>query len=202
LLADICDAILEARKNGKLNYQQQHIAEKAELLVRGFARVGIIALVDEATGYQDFRARQALEKILERFLSQELLGWAKRFPDDFYKELFRLRGWEYKPGSVKRPMLVGRLTNDLVYSRLAPGVLTELQSRTPRDDRGRLKHHFHRWLTEDIGHSKLQEHLSAVIALMRASADWRGFERMINRALPKYGEPPRLPLYDEEGLPL
>ncbi len=46
ILADICDAVLEARKEGKLNYQQEHIAKQCEILVRGFARVGIIALVD------------------------------------------------------------------------------------------------------------------------------------------------------------
>jgi hypothetical protein len=202
ILADICDAVLEARKADKLNYQQVHIAEQCEILMRGFARVGIIALVDEATGYQDFRDRQALERILERFLQDELAKWAKRFPDTFYRELFRLRGWNYKPDSVKRPSLVGALTNDLIYSRLAPGVLDELKRRTPRDDHGRAKVHFHRWLTDDLGVPRLQEHLSAVIALMKASQDWRTFTRLLNRALPKYEGNLELELYDKDGLPL
>lgn len=202
ILADLCDSVLEARKLNKLNYQQQHIADQCEILVRGFARVGIIALVDEATGYQDFRARQALEKILEKFLSDELSKWAKRFPDAFYKELFRLRGWNYNPDSVKRPGVVGTLTNDIVYSRLAPGVLEELKKKTPRDDKGRAKIHYHRWLTEDIGHPKLQEHLSAVIALMRASQDWKTFSRLLNRALPKFEGNLEFDLFDENGLPL
>jgi len=33
--------------------QQKHIAAQAEIIMRGLATVGIIALVDEATGYQD-----------------------------------------------------------------------------------------------------------------------------------------------------
>lgn len=202
ILADICDAVLEARKADQLNYQQVHIAEQCEILMRGFARVGIIALVDEATGYQDYRDRQALEKILERFLQDELAKWAKRFPDTFYKELFRLRGWEYKPESVKRPKLVGQLTNDLIYSRLAPGVLDELKRRTPRDDHGRAKVHYHRWLTDDLGVPRLQEHLSAVIALMKASQDWRTFTRLINRALPKWEGNYELEMYDKDGLPI
>jgi P63C domain len=202
ILADICDAVLEARKAEKLNYQQVHIADQCEILMRGFARVGIIALVDEATGYQDYRDRQALERILERFLQDELAKWAKRFPDTFYKELFRLRGWDYKPDSVKRPKLVGTLTNDLIYSRLAPGVLDELKRRTPRDDQGRAKVHYHRWLTDDLGVPRLQEHLSAVIALMRASQDWRTFMRMMNRALPKWEGNYELELYDKDGLPI
>lgn len=202
ILADICDAVLEARKADKLNYQQHHIADQCEILMRGFARVGIIALVDEATGYQDYRDRQALERILDRFLQDELAKWAKRFPDTFYKELFRLRGWEYKPDSVKRPKLVGTLTNDLVYSRLAPGVLDELKRRTPRDDHGRAKVHYHRWLTDDLGVPRLQEHLSAVIALMKAAQDWRTFMRMMNRALPKWAGNYELELYDKDGLPI
>jgi hypothetical protein len=202
ILADLCDSVLEARKSEKLNYQQQHIADQCEILVRGFARVGIIALVDESTGYQDFRARQALEQILEKFLSDELLKWAKRFPDTFYKEMFRLRGWNYNPDSVKRPSVVGTLTNDIVYGRLAPGVLDELKRKTPRDDKGRTKVRYHQWLTEDIGHPKLQEHLSAVVALMKASPDWKTFTRLLNRALPKYEGNYELELFDDKGLPL
>jgi hypothetical protein len=52
--------------------QQEHIAKQAEILVRGFAGVGIIALVDEATGYQQDRARDALSRILEAFIAKEL----------------------------------------------------------------------------------------------------------------------------------
>lgn len=202
ILADICDAVLEARKNGQLHYQQTHIAEKCEILVRGFARVGIIALVDEATGYQDYRTRRALEKILEKFLEEELGKWAKRFPDEFYKHIFRLRGWDYDPDSVSRPQIVGKYTNDIVYSRLAPGVLDELRERTPRDDQGRLRTHYHQWLTKDVGHPKLQEHLAAVIALMRVSNDWGTFMRLLNRAFPQLGSNLQLGLYDEyDGLP-
>jgi len=54
----LCETVLQARKDGKLQSQQMHIAEQCEILVRGFARVGIIALVDEATGYQDYRSRK------------------------------------------------------------------------------------------------------------------------------------------------
>jgi len=202
ILADICDVVLEARKAEKLHPQQYKIADQCEILVRGFARVGIVALVDEATGYQDFRTRQALEQILDKFLRDELGKWAKRFPDTFYKEMFRLRGWAYDPNSIHRPSFVGTLTNDLVYSRLAPGVLEELKRITPRDELGRTRVRYHQWLTEDIGHPKLQEHLSAVIALMKASSDWRTFTRLLNRALPKYEGNLELELYDKDGLPI
>ncbi len=196
VLADICDAVLDARKAGFLQKQQVHIADRCEILVRGFARVGIIALVDEATGYQEVRARRALEQILEKFISKELRKWAKTFPDEFYKEMFRLRGWPFKPWSVARPSVIGKYTNDLVYQRIAPGVLDELRGKNPTDEKGRRRHRHFQWLTEDVGDPRLREHLSAVIALMKASSTWDQFMRAMNRALPRYGETIELALSD------
>ena len=193
VLPDICDAVLAARKAEKLQRQQLHIAEQCEILVRGFARVGIIALVDEATGYQADRTRDALAKILEAFIAKELRKWVKTFPADFYRELFRLRSIPYT-GSLKRPQYIGHLTNDLVYARLAPGVLEELKRVTPRDDKGRLKYHLHRRLTDDLGHPKLLQHLSSVTTLMKASDTWSQFKLMVDRALPKQVA---LPLFDD-----
>jgi len=80
------------------------------------------------------------------------------------------------------------MTNDVVYSRLAPGVLTELRSRTPKDEKGRRKFRYHQWFTEDIGHPKLQEHLSNVTTLMKASSNMTVFRRLLQRAMPKFGE--------------
>jgi hypothetical protein len=191
-LADLCDAVLEARQAGVLQHQQRHIATQCEILVRGFARVGIIALVDEATGYQTYRARRALHEILEQFISKELLKWAKRFPDEFYEEMFRLKKWKFNQIPSKRPIQAGKMTNDLVYERLAPGVLEELKRLTPRDAKGRLRHKYHQRLTEDVGHTNLREHLKSVITLMRAFDDWQDFYRAINRSLPKQVSVPLL----------
>jgi hypothetical protein len=95
ILADICDVVLAARKAGVLQKQQEHIADQCEILVRGFARVGIIALVDEATGFQRDRAKDALTRILEAFIAKELRPWLRTFPDEFYQELYRLKGKEF-----------------------------------------------------------------------------------------------------------
>ena len=182
LLPAVCDIYLRAREDGVLR-GQEHIAAKCEILVRGLATVGIIALVDEATGYQHYRARKALEEILDKFIAKELSKWAKTFPDDFYEEMFRLKGWHYDPKSVKRPSVIGRYTLDLVYKRLAPGVLEDLKRKEPQK-----KHRYHQWLTRDIGHPALREHLAAVIALMKAASTWNRFYGSMQRALPQYGE--------------
>ena len=197
ILPEICDAVLEARKTGSLNYQQEHIAAQCEMLLRAFARVGIVALVDEATGYQEVRSREALQSLLDAFLKQEFAAWAKRFPDEFYKELFRLRGWEWNRLSVKRPILVGKLTNSIVYERLAPGVLTELESRNPKDDQGRRPVRHHQWLSDHIGHPALAQHLHAVIGFMRASTSWTQFIGLLDMAFPKRGSVMQMELFDD-----
>jgi hypothetical protein len=199
ILADICEAVLQARSDGRLQKQQEHIAKQCEILVRGFARVGIIALVDEATGFQNVRARRALDKILEQWIRDELLKWAKMFPDEFYEQMARLRGLHYSEIAAKRPPYIGRLTNDIVYERLAPGVLEELKRKNPKDDKGRRRHKHFQWLTEDIGNPRLREHLWAVIGLMRASSNWRNFYSLLNRAFPKYTDHPQLFIDYEEN---
>lgn len=197
ILPMICEVYLLARDAGVLPQNQKHVAVQADILMRALAHVGIIALVDEATGYQDVRARNALNEILEQFISEELRKWAKTFPDEFYRQMFRLRDWEWKPQSVRqRPSVVGIYTNDLVYERLAPGVLEELKRKNPKLPSGRRKHKHFQWLTQDVGDPALREHLASVIALMKASSDWTQFKLLVDRALPKYGSTMELPLGD------
>ncbi len=101
----------------------------------------------------------------------------KTFPADFYQEMFRLRGMEYPTAAVQGPRYFGVLTNDIVYDRLAPGVLEELKKVNPKDEvTGRRKHKHFRWLTNNIGYPKLREHLGAVVATMKLSGDWYDFK--------------------------
>lgn len=177
ILAEVCEAVLAARQAGKLQAQQQQIAQQCEILMRGFARVGIIALVDEATGFERVRKRGELHKILESYIAKELLPWSKRFPDSFYEEMFRLHGWDYDPQSVARPGVVGKFTTKYIYEALPTGVLDELKSKNPTN-----KRRHHQYLTEDVGHPHLERQISAVTFLMRAADDWAHFKRLYESA--------------------
>ena len=188
ILADICEAVLTARNEGVLQKQQEHIAVQCEILIRGFARTGIIALVDEATGYQRYRAATALAEILERYIEKELQPWIKTFPDEYYEELFRLRGLSFPNDTVKRPQYFGHLTNDIIYKRLAPAVLAELKRTTPRNDSGRYKHKFFQKLTPDLGHPKLREHMASVLTIMRLSKDYDDFKIKLDKIHPLYDQ--------------
>jgi hypothetical protein len=193
LLPMVCDVYLKARDETRLPWKQERTARACDLLMRALAHVGIIALVDEATGYQHDRAKDALEKILQKFISKELSRWVKTFPNEYYEQMFRLRGLSYHEFSNKRPSYMGRLTNDIVYERLAPGVLKELQRITPKDDKGRRAHKYFQRLTDETGYPRLKEHLWALIGLMRVSPNWRKFHGMLERAFPKYGSTPEFP---------
>lgn len=176
LLPDVCDVFLAARAAKALPANQQHIATQAEILTRGLARVGIIALVDEATGYQDARTKNALAEILEAFVAKELQPYLTTFPPDFYKEMFRLKGLPYRADSVKRPQYFGHYTNDVVYKRLAPGVLDELKAVQEKTPAGNAKHKLFQRLTDNVGYPKLREHLGSVVTLMKLSQDWDDFK--------------------------
>ncbi len=184
LLPVVCELYLKARQDDKLAHNQEHIAKQAEILVRGLARVGIIALVDEATGYQEVRAKNALVEILEEFVSKELRAWVKTFPDDFYRELCRLRGIDF-PKTMQFPPYVGKLTNDIVYDRLAPGVLEELK-RVKKENGKNGKLHQH--LTNNAGYPKLVSHLGSVVTLMKMSDKWSEFKTHLDRFHPVYQE--------------
>jgi hypothetical protein len=204
ILADICECVLAARKAGSLPPRQTQIGDQCEILVRGFARVGIIALVDEATGYQKDRARDALAKILEAFVAKELQPYVKKFPAEFYEEMFRLRGLPFDPDSIKRPPYFGHLTNDIVYRRLAPGVWRELKAKAKKNADGRPTHQLHRLLTPDVGDPRLRELITKVTTVMQLSNKWPDFKEKLDRVAPAYDETLQLPLElmgdDGEGL--
>ena len=208
ILPDICEVVVKADQAGKLLPQQRHVADQCRILLHGFANVGIIALVDEATGYQDVRARDALAKILEEFVAKELRKWVRTFPIDYFKELCRLRGIPFPTGAMKLPPYFGHLTNDIVYSRLAPGVLDEIKQRNPvvktaTSTAGYRKNKNFQWLTDDVGAPRLHQHLGNAITLMKACPDggWEMFKGLIDRALPQYSTLPLIRMIEQaEGM--
>lgn len=196
LLPEICNAILKLNNRKYLPREYLKALERSRIILKSLSKIGIIALIDEATGYQEIRPRDALQKFLDKYLRKEYAAWAKCFPDEFYIELFRLKGWDWNKMKLKKPSVVGRWTNDIVYNRLAPGILEELRRLNPIVD-GKRKSKHHQWLTSDVGHPALSNHLYASITLMRVSQEWGQFYRTLKKAFPVLGEQIEL-INDEE----
>ena len=196
----ICDVWLQARDSGSITNAQRHIAEAADIIMRGLAHVGIIALVDEATGFQAFREQQALAKILEEFIAKELQPWVPTFPIKFYELICKVRD-EPIERAKKRPSYLGVITNDLIYERLAPGVLEELRKSNPVVKNGRRKHKHFQHLTPDMGHPKLKEHLAKVITVLDIARlqgmSWDEFKKLLDSTVPKQPDAPLFAQLDE-----
>lgn len=199
VLADICDSFLEARKHIKLSSRQKIIAEQCELLIRAFARVGIIALVDEATGYQYDREKKELQSIFKTFISEEILKWQEAFHLSFYKEIFRLWNIPFTEKNIKRkPQFLGHITNRLIYQNMPKGVfvLEQLKENTPKDDKGRFKYRLHQSLTKDVGREALKKVIYTIEALASVSETREKFEKLVAE---KYGQK-EIPFHDYEQL--
>jgi P63C domain len=198
-LPDICNVWLRAREAQALTSDRQlSTAHKAEILTRGFAHIGIIALVDEATGYQAVRPKDALQAYLEMIVRKELAAWAKKFPDEFYENIYKLKGWIWPGMGKNRFSVVAHYTNDLVYERIAPGLLEELKRKNPKDEKGQRPVKLHQWLTDEIGNPLLAQHLHSLVMFQRYAISnrygWNRFLRMVNQVLPKRRETLELPL--------
>ncbi len=176
-----CDVWLKAREAGALKPNQLDKAQNAEILMRSLAKVGIIALIDEATGYQADRDKEALQKLLSMFVTKELLPWIKTFQDDFYIEMFRLKGWDYK-GRLKTPQ-AGKLTNYLVYDRLPEEVVKELKRLNPYvENKNYRKHRHFQHLTQEYGYIQLKSQISTCIAMMRGFDTWNEFNAVFRKS--------------------
>ena len=201
VLQDLCEALLQARDAGALSTEhEKRYAQFADMLIRSFARVGIVALVDEATGYQAERPQDALQAYLEKLVSKELASWVKKFPDEFYENIYKLKGWPWPGMGKNRYSVVGTYTRDLVFERIAPGLLPELERRSPKNEKGQRANKLHQWLTVDIGDPMLSQHMHSLIMFQRLAIangyGWNKFIKTVDQVLPKKGQTIELPLDD------
>lgn len=195
---DICMMYVNANNDNRLLASQKHLAAQSLVIVTAFAKTGVIAVIDEATGYnkEKNRAKDELQKFLQGFMLEEAAALVKRFEDSFFEMIYKMRGWTWNY-THKHPGVVGKWINDLVYERIAPMVLAELRRKNPILDSGHRKFKHHQFLTEEVGIPRLLTHLSSLEAFARASNyNWNVFVDMIDRAFPKQGQQLRL-FYDD-----
>lgn len=198
VLTAVCNVWLEARAKGALQAQQLDKAMQAEILMRALADTAVVALVDEATGYQAVRPQNALQSYLELVIRRELAVWAKKFPDEFYENIYKLKGWTWPGMSKNRYSVVANYTTNLIYDRLGPGITEELINKTPINEKGYRPNRLHQWLTEDVGDPMLATHLHSILMFQRLAIangyGWKRFLHMVDQVLPRRGNTLELPL--------
>lgn len=186
---DLCiaysTALAESTRNNaqvKLTERQAEIALRANHFLNACAKIGIIALVDEATGYQYDRAADALQFKLNLFLEKEMRKWEKTFPDELWVQFGRLTNWK---GSVhSRPKYWGKLVIELVYGYLDKDVTAWLKKNAPKPQHGM---NYHQWLNAQYGLKKLMEHLWQLVGMASACST---MEELRRKMAEKYGRVP------------
>jgi len=188
LLVEICDAYLSARDDGILADSQENLAKRAEIIVRACAKVGIIALIDEATGYQAVREKNALQLKLQAFIAEDMQEWARMFPEDFWYELARLENVHYSPRN--RPLRWGKYVMAFVYDAVDKDVGRELRKKNPNPH---FRQNHHQWLKQ-FGRDKVRDHLNQVLGVMKTCRDMTEFNRKFGYVFKK--NPLQLSFFD------
>ena len=197
LLPDVCWVYQDALVAQKLLPSQIHIGDACRAFLKAITNHAIEDLVDQATGFDDLKKRQAIDKIIERYVEKERQPWIKMFDLDFYRHIYRLNGWPFDPENTARPGVIGHWTND-IYDRLEPGVRHALHQKVKRNRRGKPTEKLTQYLTKEEGKLRLKELLGGVKILMAQSSEWEAFKERLDRFYPKFGETMQLPFPSRE----
>jgi hypothetical protein len=179
LLLDICDAYLKARLEGALAPNQLHLAKQAEIITRACAKIGIIALIDEVTGYGAFKKKQEYQLKLQAFIAEDMQDWARMFPDEFWYELARLEGIRYSARS--RPLRWGKYIMAFVYDAVDADVGKELRAKNPDPH---YKQNHHQWLKE-FGRDKVHDQITRVVTIMKLCNNMEDFRKHFAKVFKK-----------------
>jgi hypothetical protein len=164
---EICQAYVSAFESKALTTdRQKEIAIKAAMFLAACAKVGLIAMIDEATGYQYERASDALQIKLKLFLAEEMRKWDKTFPDQLWEQFGRLTNWT--GGIHSRPKYWGNLVMELIYEYLDADVAQWLRENAPKPLKGQ---NYHQWMSEQYGLKRLIEHIWKVVGIASTCSD-------------------------------
>lgn len=167
---DVCSAFVTANLNNeKLSEAQQEIVKNANKFILATAKIGIVALIDEATGYQAERNSKELQLKMKYFLVDDMnkaREWEKTFPDELWYEFGRLTNWK---GSLKlRPKYWSKLVNALIYRLLDKDIAEFLKNNKPPKYTGQK---YFQWLNEGYGIKELTQHMWQIIGMAKACKD-------------------------------
>jgi hypothetical protein len=189
-LIEVCDALIQARNDDTLAPSQHFLAIQSEIILRSCAKLGIVALVDEAVGYSHEKNKDEYRKLFDDFIRDEFRQWEKECPDKLFDMIYRLYGLKRKdPKSFKHPGFFAYFIRKYIYHPLANSngaILEMLEEKNPVVYAGGgRKFKFHQFLTQEVGLPAFRQHLWQVIGIGASCTDKTGFERAFYRAFPE-----------------
>ncbi len=178
-LIELAEAVIQADNAGALQKQQIAIAHQCRVITASLTRLGLIALIDEATGYQRKRDSDELQTILSAYLLPEHRPWIQVVPEEFTNEIYRVYKWERKPQN-RGPRYAGKLIRQLIYEKMPKPVLPALDDKNPSDSNYRRKLKHNQFLTQQ-GMDHFRSQVITIMTLLRISQDKGEFKRHIRR---------------------
>lgn len=175
-LIEIAEAVIQADNAGVLQKQQAGIAHQCRVITASLTRIGLIALIDEATGYQTRRESDELQQILTAYLLPEHRPWMQSIPEAFTSEIYRVYGWKRNPNN-RGPRYAGKLIRQLIYERMPKPVLPKLDELNPSNKNYQRKHRHHQFLTEQQGLDHFRTQVITVMTLLRISNNKADFKK-------------------------
>lgn len=188
-LIEICDALIDARNRGALHSTQEFLGKQAEIILRSAAKIGIIALVDEAVGYVDKR-KDEYRQLFDTFVRNEFRQWEQEFPSSFFDMIYRLYGLKrHSPDSNKHPQFFGHFIRKYIYYPLANSrgtILEKLDEKNPVVyENGGRRYKLFQFLSDEIGVNAFRQHLWKTIGIGEGAKDRSAFDRSFYRAFPQ-----------------
>lgn len=173
---DFCRAYMQAVGDGRLtSAKHRRIALLCSSFLFSSAKVGLIALIDEATGYQAYREKDTLQVKIKAYVAEELRAWEKTFPDELWQEFGRLTHWR---GPLHlRPKYWSKVVNEVVYDALDPDVAKYLRENKPSPSIS--GQNYHQWLTRDVGLRTLIPHIHQIIGIAKTCSSMREFRAKV-----------------------
>lgn len=192
VLIDLCDALMSQRD--KLNPNQKFLAKQAEIILRSAAKIGIIALVDEATGFIEDKRKDEYRDLWNQFIADEYSKWQQEFPSELFDVFYKIYGLKRRnPKSTKHPKFFSQLLRKYIYKPLAASngaILEELDEKNPVIyANGGRKYKLFQFLSDEIGMPALRAHIWQTVGIGRSSKNKKQFDRNFYSAFPSARDP-------------
>lgn len=194
VLIELCDALVAARD--ELPASQRFLAHQAEIIIRSAAKVGIIALIDEATGFIEDKRRTEYLEFWKQCIREEARRWeAAEFPDDLFEMFYKIYGLQrLNPDSTRHPKFFGKLIRKYIYQPLLNSngaILEQLDEKNPAVyANGGRRYKLFQFLSDEVGLPALRAQIWQVVGIGRTARSKVQLETRFYEAFPE-ARPPR-----------
>lgn len=178
ILIDLCNAILQAKADGKLSGPRYaNMIEQARIITGASAKSGIKGLVYALAGYSP--TADEVVTAFKFYVAEEARKYEPEFPDDLYVEWHRL--YDLEVPEKGRPWYFKYLTVNHVYTPLAnsSGHILSLTRAKKADGKDRSKK-LHQFLS-DVGVKALRRHLGQLLGIAQVSDDKDQYEKNVRK---------------------